>query len=49
MAGAILTSIIGQYGDSALFDAVHTGFIFASGIAVIGALVSYVRGIEYSL
>ena len=49
MAGAILTSIIGQYGDSALFDAVHAGFIVASGIAVIGALVSSVRGIEYSL
>lgn len=44
LAGAILTSITAHNGDASLFDAIHTGMLLAAAIAVIGMLVSSLRG-----
>jgi MFS family permease len=46
LAGAILTSVMaGQgAGDQALFSAVHTGLLVGAGAALLGALISLVRG-----
>jgi MFS family permease len=44
LAGAILTTITAQGGDSMLFNAVQTGILVAAGIAAIGVVVSSMRG-----
>ncbi len=44
LAGAILTSFTALRGDVALFTAISTGFVVASGLALVGAMVSSVRG-----
>ncbi len=46
LAGAILSSITGQRGDAAIFEAVHAAFIVASCIVACGVLVSFSRGKE---
>ena len=46
LAGAILTSMMASQGagDQALFTAVHTGLLVGAGVALVGALISLVRG-----
>jgi MFS family permease len=44
LAGAILTSITAHNGDTSLFEAIRTGMLVAGAIAVIGVLVSSLRG-----
>ena len=48
LAGAILTSVMarsgGGLGASALFAAVHTGLLVGAGLAVVGAVISLIRG-----
>jgi EmrB/QacA subfamily drug resistance transporter len=44
LAGAILTSLTVSDGPAALFSAVSVGFMVASGLAVVGILISSVRG-----
>ena len=44
LAGAILTSITAHNGTASLFDAIRTGMLVAAAIAVIGVLVSSLRG-----
>ncbi len=44
LAGAILTSITAHNGDASLFEAIRTGMLAAAAIAVIGVLVSSLRG-----
>lgn len=44
LAGAIFTSITAQGGDPALFTAVSTGLLVASGLAAAGVVVSSLRG-----
>ena len=46
LAGAILSSVTGQRGDAAIFDAIHLGLFVAAGFAVAGVLVSSIRGKE---
>jgi hypothetical protein len=47
LAGAIFTSFLSQ-GDpnlpSVLVPAVHAGLVFACGVALLAALISYARG-----
>ena len=45
LAGAILTSVMASTpGNNALFSAVHAGLLVGAGLALLGALVSSVRG-----
>jgi EmrB/QacA subfamily drug resistance transporter len=44
LAGAVLTSFMAADGEAMLFSAVSTGFMIAGGLAVVGLLVSSVRG-----
>jgi EmrB/QacA subfamily drug resistance transporter len=45
LAGAILTSVMASTpGNNALFSAVHAGLLVGAGLALVGALVSSVRG-----
>jgi predicted MFS family arabinose efflux permease len=44
LAGAILTTFTATGGEAVLFSAVSTGFVVAGGLAVVGLLVSSVRG-----
>jgi hypothetical protein len=44
LAGAIFTTLTVAGGDAMLFSAVTTGFVVASGLAVVGIVVSSVRG-----
>ena len=46
LAGAILSSITGQRGDAAIFDAIHVGLSIAATIAAFGVIVSLFRGKE---
>jgi len=49
LAGAILTSVTAQHGQGSLFDAVQLGLEVGSGVAVIGLIVSLVRGNKKSV
>ena len=45
LAGAIFTTVLSQsQSDTALFTAMHTSFLFASGIAVAGVVTASLRG-----
>ena len=45
LAGAILTSVMARTaGINALFTAVHTGLLVGTGVAVLGAVISSIRG-----
>jgi EmrB/QacA subfamily drug resistance transporter len=45
LAGAILTSVMAHTaGNNALFPAVHAGLLVGAGVAVLGAVISSVRG-----
>ncbi len=46
LAGAIFTTILAQQGDTsnAMFNAIDTGFLSGSIVALIGAVTSVVRG-----
>lgn len=44
LAGALYTSVTARLGDQAVFPAVHLGLLVGSGVAVVGMLVSSVRG-----
>ena len=45
VAGAIFTTVLSQsQSDTALFTAIHTSFLFASGIAVAGVVTASLRG-----
>jgi EmrB/QacA subfamily drug resistance transporter len=45
LAGAILTSVMARsVGNKALFTAVHAGLLVGAGLAVVGAVISSVRG-----
>jgi EmrB/QacA subfamily drug resistance transporter len=46
LAGAILTSVMASQGagDQALFTAVHSGLLVGAGVALVGALISLIRG-----
>jgi EmrB/QacA subfamily drug resistance transporter len=44
LAGAILSTFTVAGGDAMLFSAVTTGFVVAGGLAVVGVVVSSVRG-----
>ncbi len=44
LAGAILSSVMASRGESSLFAAVQIGLLVGAGLALLGALVSFVRG-----
>ena len=45
LAGAIFTSVMaGTRGQNGLFTAVHTGLLVGAGVALVGALISSIRG-----
>ena len=44
LAGAIFTSVTARSGEASLFDAVHLGLLVGAGVAVVGVVVSSVRG-----
>jgi MFS family permease len=44
LAGAIFTSFTASGGEAALFSATRTGFAVAGGLALVGVVVSSVRG-----
>jgi len=44
LAGAILTTFTAAGGDAMLFSAIPTAFVVASGLGVVGMVVSSVRG-----
>jgi EmrB/QacA subfamily drug resistance transporter len=44
LAGAIFTSVVAQSGDSGLYDAVRLGLLAGCGVAILGAVVSSIRG-----
>lgn len=46
LAGAILTSILKHPSSNALFTAVNIGFLTAMSLALIGSLISVIRGNE---
>jgi EmrB/QacA subfamily drug resistance transporter len=49
MAGAIYTSIVHVKGDAGIFDGISTALLAATGIAILGMLISSIRGKEGSL
>jgi EmrB/QacA subfamily drug resistance transporter len=44
LAGAILTSITAHNGNTSLYNAIHIGMLVAAIVAIIGVLVSSLRG-----
>ena len=46
LAGAILTSVMASQGagDQALFTAIHTGLLVGAAAALVGAMISLIRG-----
>ena len=44
LAGAILTTFTAAGGEGMLFSATHTGLVVAGSLAVVGVLVSSIRG-----
>lgn len=46
MAGAIFTSVVHARGDAGLFEGISTALLAATIIAILGALVSAIRGRE---